>query len=81
MDHLLKENFLFINSDGFLKIKSKNKLFLLSQLYNKEVLSYWHYTVECRTIIDEMLNEGILYIEDTIFNKLERSYFNYYLNK
>ncbi|MFP4023006.1 MAG: hypothetical protein ACLFVR_00665 [Thiohalospira sp.] len=81
MKPLLKEDYLFINSEGILKIENENKLFILSQLYKKEVLSYWHYSKECQAIIDEMTSKDILYFENTLFNKLERDYFNYYLNK
>ena len=63
------------------RIKDKNQLFILKQLYTEEVLSYWRYPEECKVIIDKMADDGILYFEDTLFNKLEQSYFNYYLNK
>lgn len=81
LEFLLREDYLYVNSEGFLKFKNNNKLFILSKLYSEEVLNYWHFSKECRDIIDEMACNDILYSEDTLFNKLERNYFNYYLNK
>jgi hypothetical protein len=72
---------LFVDHNGHLRIKDKNQTFVLKQLYSEEVLSYWHYSEDCRAVIDKMADDGILFFEDTLFNKLEQSYFNYYLNK
>jgi hypothetical protein len=79
--HLFEQKYLFVDHNGYLKIKDKNQLFVLKQLYKEEVVSYWHYDEECRAIVDEMEEEGLVYFEDTLLNKLERNYFNYYLNK
>ncbi len=79
--HLFEQKFLFVDHKGYLKIKDKNQLFVLNQLYREEVVSYWHYPEECRSIVDDMEKEGLVYFENTLLNKLERNYFNYYLNK
>ena len=46
----------------------------------KGLLSYWHYDIECREILDDMITEDSLYTESSLFNKLECEYLNYYLN-
>ena len=73
--------YLYVDHSGYLRIKNENKLFLLRQLFKEGVLSYWHYSKDCRKIIDEMVKEKTLYFESTLFNKLESRYLNYFLNK
>ncbi len=81
LHHLFKLKLLLVDHNGYLRIKDKNQMFVLKQLYKEEVLSYWHYSKECRAIIDKMADDGILFFEDTLLNEMEQSYFNYYLNK
>lgn len=78
---LFEQKYLFVDHNGYLRVWDKNELFVLQQLYKEEVLSYWHYSAECRIIIDRMIAQDLLVVEDTLFNRLEQSYFNYYLNK
>ena len=80
IDHLINGNFLHIDEDGFVRFSNTNQIIILKQLYLKGVLSYWHYSLECREIIDEMINENFLSTEGTLFNKLECDYLDYYLN-
>ena len=81
VEFLIEENLLFIDNEGFVKIKDKTKLFILNQLYKEDVLNYWHYSKECRDMIDKMVFEGTLIFEETLFTRSEIDYFNYYLNK
>lgn len=81
LHHLFNLKLLFVDHNGYLRIADENRLFIYKQLYHEEVVSYWHYSEEQRAVIDKMADEGILYFEDTLFNTLEQSYFNYYLNK
>jgi len=78
---LFEEGYLYVDHNGYLKITNKNQLFVLAQLYKEEVINYWHYGEECRAIIDNLEKEDLVYFENTLLNKLERNYFNYYLNK
>jgi len=80
IDHLINAHFLHIDEDGFVRFCNTNQIFILKQLYLKGVLSYWHYDIECREILDDMITENSLYTEGTLFNKLECEYLNYYLN-
>ena len=81
LNYLLEHEYLMVDNNGYLKFKNLHQIFVLSQLYKDGVINYWHYSKEHRDIIDKMETEGLLYFEDTLFNKLERNYFNYYLNK
>jgi len=80
IDHLINGHFSHIDEDGFVRFSNTNQIFILKQLYLKGVLSYWHYDIECREILDDMIAENSLYTEGTLFNKLECEYLNYYLN-
>jgi len=80
INHLIKGNFLHIDENGFVRFCDTNQIFILKQLYLKGVLSYWHYDIYCTKIIDNMITEGSLCTENTLFNKLECDYLNYYLN-
>lgn len=81
LHHLFNLRLLFVDHNGYLRIADENQLFIYKQLYHEEVVSYWHYSEEQRAVIDKMADDGILFFENTLFNKLEQSYFNYYLNK
>ncbi|RLD57384.1 MAG: hypothetical protein DRJ01_13920 [Bacteroidetes bacterium] len=80
LEYLIEEEYLIVDNNGFLKFKNDNQIFVLRQLYREGVISYWHYSEECRNIIDRMEVEDLVSFEDTLFNKLECNYFNYYLN-
>lgn len=80
INHLISGNFLQIDEDGFVRFRDINQIFILKQLYLKGLLSYWHYDIECREILDELIADNSFYTEATLFNKLECEYLNYYLN-
>lgn len=80
INHLISGHFLLIDKDGFVRFCNTNQIFILKQLYLKGLLSYWHYDIECREILDDMITEDSLYTESSLFNKLECEYLNYYLN-
>lgn len=80
INHLISGHFLEIDEDGFVRFCNTNQIFILKQLYLKGLLSYWHYDIECREILDELIADNSLYTEGTLFNKLECEYLNYYLN-
>ncbi len=53
---------------------------LLYDLYLNEVISYYHYSLKSRTILDKLVRKGCCYFENTLFSKPEAKYLNYYLN-
>jgi len=81
LKYLLEQEYLIVDNNGYLKFKNKNQIFVLRQLYKEGVLNYWYYSEKCRDIIDKMESEDLVSFEDTLFNKLECNYFNYYLNR
>ena len=81
IDFLISKSYLEINNDGVVKIKNKYSIMIIGFLYKEDVISYWHYPEAIR---DEMLileEKGFLKFEGTLFNKEERKYLNFFLNK
>jgi hypothetical protein len=81
IEYLISEKHLKIDSKGFVKISNIIFISIIGDLYFNEVVSYWHYPLVTRTIIDEMETTGLIYFGNTLFSEQEQKYFNYYLNK
>ncbi|OJX64263.1 hypothetical protein [Dysgonomonas sp. 37-18] len=81
INKLILENHLYIDSDSYLRIKNNTMLFLIGELHNEGVLSYWHYSEDIRSEIDRMIIDGLIYSENTLFTQQETDLFNYFLNK
>lgn len=56
-------------------------IYIIGEIHEKEVISYWNYPNEIREVLDELLEEKLLISESTLFTRQERNYLNYYLNK
>jgi len=81
INFLIEKGYLKVDDNGFVKFKNNGEIIIIKQLYKKKVLSYWHCSKNLRDIIDDFVNKDILEFKDTLFNKSECDYFNYYLNK
>lgn len=81
INELINMNEVMVDQDKCVIIKNELKIYLIGQLYNHEVISYWNYPEEIRVILDEMEKENLIYFEDTLFSKQEINYLNFYLNK
>jgi len=81
INFLIEKGYLKVDDNGFVKFKNNGEIIIVKQLYYKGVLSYWHYSDNLRDLIDDMVNKDLLQFEDTLFNKSECDYFNYYMNK
>lgn len=78
---LLDNGHLKINSMGYIEIADQTKLLIFMDLNYNEVINYWRYPSIYRQEINNLVEQGILIFEDTLFSKPEQDYFNYYLNK
>jgi len=78
---LISEDYLIVDTNNNVKIKKQILLSLIGDLHRDEVISYWHYPLEIRNVIDEMNSENFVKFETTLFSKQEINFFNYYLNK
>ncbi|MBD8349295.1 hypothetical protein [Dysgonomonas sp. HGC4] len=81
INKLIQEGYLYVDDDSFLRIQNNTMLSLIGILYNDEVLSYWHYEKNIRLVIDKMIDDGLVYSENTLLTQQETDYFNFYLNK
>lgn len=81
INKLIEEEYLCIDSNNHVKINKGVFLLLVRDLNRNEVLSYWHYPDFIRNVIDEMLDENLLYSENILLTKQEQKFFNFYLNK
>lgn len=81
IDWLANKKLIFINEEGYIKIKNINRLIIYKELNDKEVICYWKNSKERIKELNIMIEEGLLYVNDSLFSKNEQDYFNYYLNK
>lgn len=81
INKFLKDEYLAENSDGFVKINKVIELSIIENLYKNEVVSYWHLPVVIQEVVDQMYNDGLIYLGETLFTEPEQKFFNYYLNK
>lgn len=68
------------NPDGHLKLNIE-KVFILKDLYEHDVICPQYYDVELKDIIDEWCRSGNLRLADSLFSEPEQDYLNYELNK
>lgn len=79
--NLVNEGYLYITDNGKVKINKQVFIFLLGELFENDVLSYWNYPSHIRNVIDEMINQDLVSFQNTLFTKQEQQYLNFYLNK
>lgn len=78
----LFDNSLICESDeGYLEFVDRKVIYVLKELYYKEVMSFWHYPKNIREVIDEFSNRKLVNFESRLFSKNEQDYFDYYFNK
>ncbi|PKM39317.1 MAG: hypothetical protein CVV04_11410 [Firmicutes bacterium HGW-Firmicutes-9] len=78
---LLDKAYLAFDRKGKIQFSNPKVIYLLKELYNNEVLSYWRFPNDFRTIIDELMEKGLVEAKSTLLSKSEEAYFNYHLNK
>ncbi|MDO5003431.1 MAG: hypothetical protein Q4E39_04300 [bacterium] len=79
IDWLVDKELLAVDNN-YIKLKNKPLINIYADLYFNEVINYWRYPKQLRNIVDSLIENGILYSENTLFSKPEQDYFNYYLN-
>lgn len=80
LDWLIECGYVKKDRKGFIKFKDIKKISILFDLYENEVVSYYHYSKDLRKTIDKLVKDGICYFENTLLTKPEVRYLNYYLN-
>lgn len=81
INELIEEGYLYLDQNGYIKIKDKLFMFLIWEIYREWVLSYYAYEWEMRSKIIEMKDKELLFSESKLLSRQESNYINYYLNK
>lgn len=76
---LIEENILSINEDNYIKIRNDNFIFIIWEIYKKEVISYYWYSNLIQREIIEMEKLWYIYSKSSLLSSIESDYFNYYL--
>ena len=78
---LINDGYLKLSNDEYITLDKDIMIYLIGELHHKEVLSYWDYPTQFRIVMDELIEKKLVMVENTLFSRQERNYFNYYLNK
>lgn len=81
MGWLFDNNIISEDENGYLKFVDLNLIYVLKELYYKDVLSYWHYPEEIKKVIENLGKQNHVCFESTLLSRNEQDYFDYYLNK
>jgi len=69
------------NTGKRVQLADANQFLILKAIFDAEATSYYHYSAEARTYIDDMVSKGWLVRRESLLTDPEGSYFNYYLNQ
>lgn len=78
---LVKDGYLRINKENNVEIDKITFIYIIREIHRNELLSYWHYPKFVRDEIDLLIEEKMLFTENTLFSKEEVKYLNFYLNQ
>ena len=81
LQFLQQKQLIDIKPDGTLSLNHSWRLAIIRDLYHCDVISRWHYPLEAQSVFDDMIQEGILKNEESLFSKPEIDYLNYLLNQ
>lgn len=80
VDHLIGLGVLE-NTGKRVRFADTNQFLIMKSIFYAEAASYYHYSAEARTCIDDMVGKGWLACRQSLLTDPEGSYFNYYLNQ
>ncbi|MBC6680884.1 hypothetical protein [Zhenpiania hominis] len=80
IDWLIENKFIIIDNHE-IKFNNLDRIQLLRQLNDNEVISFWHLSEKLRETLKIMESEGIVIFRSSLFSKHEADYFDFYLNK
>ncbi|MEI6893832.1 MAG: hypothetical protein V5789_04190 [Colwellia sp.] len=81
LDWLEQKGFLNFDSEGSIKITSMPKILFLGEIFRNGCLVYNSYEGEWRQALDQMIEEGTMCVESSLFSEPEGKYIDYHLNK
>ncbi|HDR7314716.1 TPA: hypothetical protein QCW94_003097, partial [Bacillus cytotoxicus] len=78
---LFDNNLICESNMGYLEFADQRAIYILKELYYKEVMSYWHYPQDIQVLIEELSTRNLVDFENSLFSRNEQDYLDYYLNK
>lgn len=81
INYLIEKGLIVIDEKGFIKTTNPARIFILKDLYDNEVSSFYHYPTTVQEEAGKMAEQNMIFFESSLFSKTEQSYFNYFLNK
>lgn len=81
VNYLIDKKILFLDENNFIQITNLPRVLILKDLYENEVASFYHYSIDFQKEAIQMKTQNIIFFESSLFTKPEQSYFNYFLNK
>lgn len=81
LECLLEEKYLTLDENGFIRFRNITQIKILRDLNNNEVVCYWKLSKIQRNEVNNLVENGILEFEESLFSRTECSYLNYCLNK
>ncbi|MEQ9424615.1 MAG: hypothetical protein RJQ09_09375 [Cyclobacteriaceae bacterium] len=81
LKYLLDKEYIFVDDDNRIQVTNHNRVFILMDLYENEVGSFFHYPKEIQKEAIKMSEEGLIFFNSSLLSKPEQDYFNFYLNK
>lgn len=81
LNYLIDKGFLSLDKENFIQITNIQKVLILKDLYENEVASFYHYSLDFQKEVEKMESHDMVFFENSLFSKPEQSYFNYLLNK
>lgn len=80
LEYLEKFDLIYCDEKMQYHLKNKIKLTILKDLFQKEVISRWHYPPQAKSTIQQWIDAGILTACSTLLSVPESNYFSYLLN-
>ncbi|MFP9126784.1 hypothetical protein [Niallia sp. BSM11] len=81
MQWLFDNNLINENNTGKIQFVDNRIIYILKELYYKEVISYWRSAEPIQILIDELNSQNLVNFESSLFSRNEQDYLDYYLNK
>lgn len=81
LECLLEEKYLTLDENEFIRFRNITQIKILRDLNNNEVVCYWKLSKIQRNEVNNLVENGILEFEESLFSRTECSYLNYCLNK
>ncbi|MBE7899341.1 hypothetical protein G7L40_16145 [Paenibacillus polymyxa] len=78
---LIDQDYLKVDSGGFLVFSDNLLVAILYDLYKNDVVAYWNCPPEAREKLDQLAARNVIEFENTLFSRPEYHYINYLLNK